>query len=77
MTEPPVGAVGTPSSGVSKSRWARLRVHRDVSVHGPSRHFTLSRLNMVEEHTDNGACKTVGSPPRVARRVRDEFPHER
>ena len=63
MTEPPVGAVGTPSSGVSKSRWARLRVHGDVSVHGPSRHFTLSRLNMVEEHTDNGACKTVGSPP--------------
>ena len=62
MTEPPVGAVGTPSTACP-SRGGRVCASTATSASTGHPVTSRSRLNMVEEHTDNGACKTVGSPP--------------
>ena len=35
MRRVPVGRCGQAVCGLSKSLWARLRVHNDGSVHGP------------------------------------------
>ena len=54
------GRCGHVVCGVSKSRWARLCVHGDGRVHGPSRHLTPTSIAVTT--TRKGTCKMVGSP---------------
>ena len=58
------GRCGHVVCGVSKSRWARLCVHGDGRVHGPSRHLTPTSIAVTT--TRKGTCKMVGSPFQVA-----------
>ena len=60
------GRCGHVVCGVSKSRWARLCVHGDGRVHGPSRHLTPTSIAVTT--TRKGTCKMVGSPFHVAKR---------
>ena len=58
------GRCGHVVCGVSKSRWARLCVHGDGRVHGPSRHLTPTSIAVTT--TRIGTCKMVGSPFHLA-----------
>ena len=58
------GRCGHVVCGVSKSRWARLCVHGDGSVHAPSGHLTPTSIAVTT--TRIGTCKMVGSPFHVA-----------
>ena len=58
------GRGGHVVCGVSKSRWARLCVHGDGRVHGPSRHLTPTSIAVTT--TRIGTCKMVGSPFHLA-----------
>ena len=48
------GRCGHVDCGVSKSRWARLCVHGDGRVHGPSGHLTPTSIAVTNRHLQNG-----------------------